>query len=100
MFQLTGKVAVVTGGGSGIGAAIATLFGRQGASVVVLDVDEDAAVRTANAIQREGGASDARRCDVTQPASVRDGFNPPKLTRSMTPFSCSGRPSHLELEKP
>ena len=57
MFQLTGKVAVVTGGGSGIGAAIAMLFGRQGASVVVLDVDEDAAARTTNAIQREGGAA-------------------------------------------
>ena len=74
MFQLTGKVAVVTGGGSGIGAAIATLFGRQGALVVVLDVDEDAAARTTNAIQREGGASDARRCDVTQAASVRDAM--------------------------
>jgi NAD(P)-dependent dehydrogenase (short-subunit alcohol dehydrogenase family) len=74
VFQLTGKVAVVTGGGSGIGAAIATLFGRQGALVVVLDVDEDAAARTTNAIQREGGASDARRCDVTQAASVRDAM--------------------------
>ena len=74
MFQLTGKIAVVTGGGSGIGAAIATLFGRQGALVVVLDVDEDAAARTATAIQREGGASDARRCDVTQPVSVRDAM--------------------------
>jgi NAD(P)-dependent dehydrogenase (short-subunit alcohol dehydrogenase family) len=74
VFQLTGKVAVVTGGGSGIGAAIATLFGRQGAVVVVLDVDEDAAARTTNAIQREGGASDARRCDVTQAASVRDAM--------------------------
>jgi len=74
VFQLTGKVAVVTGGGSGIGAAIATLFGRQGALVVVLDVDEDDAARTTNAIQREGGASDARRCDVTQAASVRDAM--------------------------
>ncbi|MFC6257110.1 SDR family NAD(P)-dependent oxidoreductase, partial [Kocuria oceani] len=38
--QLTGKVAVVTGGGSGIGAAIALLFAREGADVAVLDRDE------------------------------------------------------------
>lgn len=67
MFQLTGKVAVVTGGGSGIGAAIATLFARQGARVAVLDVDEAAAQRTASAI---GRAAEAVRCDVTQATSI------------------------------
>jgi NAD(P)-dependent dehydrogenase (short-subunit alcohol dehydrogenase family) len=72
VFELTGKVAVVTGGGSGIGAAIAALFARRRASVVILDVDEDAARRTAAAIDRDGGRSEARRCDVSETSSVRD----------------------------
>jgi NAD(P)-dependent dehydrogenase (short-subunit alcohol dehydrogenase family) len=72
VFQLTGKVAVVTGGGSGIGAAISMLFARQGAHVVALDVDEAAARRTAEAIAERGGSADARRCDVADAESVRD----------------------------
>jgi NAD(P)-dependent dehydrogenase (short-subunit alcohol dehydrogenase family) len=71
VFQLTGKVAVVTGGGSGIGAAIATLFARQGAHVAVLDVDEAAAQRTASAI---GRTAEALRCDVTRAVSVHDAI--------------------------
>ncbi len=47
MFNLNGKVAAVTGGGSGIGRAIATVFGRQGAHVIVLDLDGQAAGETA-----------------------------------------------------
>jgi len=71
-FSLTGKVAIITGGGSGIGAAIAALFARQGARVAVLDVDEDGALRTANAIRAGGGQAEARHCDVTDAAQVGD----------------------------
>jgi len=74
VFLLTGKVAVVTGGGSGIGAAIAALFARQGAHVEVLDVDGDAARRTAAAIAERGGSGNARVCDVTNAASVADAI--------------------------
>jgi 2-keto-3-deoxy-L-fuconate dehydrogenase len=70
MFLLTGKLAIVTGGGSGIGAAIATLFARQGARVAVLDVDEDAARRTAETIGTSGGPAEAVACDVTNAARV------------------------------
>ena len=56
MFNLTGKVAVVTGGGSGIGRAIASTFARQGAHLVVLDLDERAAGETAAAITAAGGS--------------------------------------------
>jgi 2-keto-3-deoxy-L-fuconate dehydrogenase len=71
VFQLTGKVAVVTGGGSGIGAAIAALFARQGAHVAVLDVDDGAARRTADLIRSGGGgAADPVACDVTDAAGV------------------------------
>src|SRR6185295_7686414 len=58
MFQLTSKVAVVTGGASGIGEAISVLFARQGARVAVLDVDEAAARRVADRIVAAGGKAD------------------------------------------
>jgi NAD(P)-dependent dehydrogenase (short-subunit alcohol dehydrogenase family) len=70
VFQLTGKLAVVTGGGSGIGSAIAVLFARQGAHVAVLDVDADTASRTAEGIRGSGGRADAHGCDVTSAARV------------------------------
>jgi 2-keto-3-deoxy-L-fuconate dehydrogenase len=74
VFQLTGKVAVVTGGGSGIGAAIAALFARQGARVAVLDVDHGAARRTADLIRSDGAAAEAVACDVTDAARVGDAI--------------------------
>jgi 2-keto-3-deoxy-L-fuconate dehydrogenase len=70
LFDLTGKVAVVTGGGSGIGEAIALLFAKQGARVSVLDVDEAAARQAAERIVREGGQADAQRCDVSSAADT------------------------------
>jgi NAD(P)-dependent dehydrogenase (short-subunit alcohol dehydrogenase family) len=70
MFDLTNKTAVVTGGGSGIGEAIALLFARQGARVSVLDVDESAARRVADHIVTGGGKADAQRCDVSSAAET------------------------------
>ena len=74
MFKLTDKVAVVTGAGSGIGEAIATLFARQGAYVIALDVDGGAATRTAGAIRDAGGRADAITCNVGDGASVAAAF--------------------------
>jgi len=70
LFDLGKKVAVVTGAGSGIGAAIARVFARQQALVVVLDRDEPAAQRTATAIAGDGGQAVAIACDVADAASV------------------------------
>jgi NAD(P)-dependent dehydrogenase (short-subunit alcohol dehydrogenase family) len=70
VFQLTGKRAVVTGAGSGIGAAIAGLFARQQARVVAVDIDEAAARRTVDAIRTEGGCAEAATCDVADAARV------------------------------
>jgi NAD(P)-dependent dehydrogenase (short-subunit alcohol dehydrogenase family) len=73
VFDLHQKVAVVTGAGSGIGAAIATLFGRQGARVIVLDRN-DSADATVGTIRAAGGEALARRCDVSSADDVAGTF--------------------------
>jgi len=74
-FRLDGKLAVVTGGASGIGRAIAHRFASSGASVRVLDIDEDAAGKVAIEIASNGGSAIAFRCDVSQPESVKAAFD-------------------------
>ena len=64
MFDLADKIALVTGAGSGIGAAIALTFGRAHARVFVTDRDEATARTTADAIVAAGGRADARALDV------------------------------------
>jgi len=63
---LDGKVALITGAGSGIGQATAVLFAREGARVAVVDVREDAAKATAEQIERSGGQALAIRADVSK----------------------------------
>ncbi|HXJ02749.1 MAG TPA: bifunctional aldolase/short-chain dehydrogenase [Micropepsaceae bacterium] len=69
---LARQVAVVTGGGSGIGAATAKAFAKQGAEVAVLDRDGEAAKKIANGI---GGAALGLACDVTDADAVRRAFD-------------------------
>jgi rhamnose utilization protein RhaD (predicted bifunctional aldolase and dehydrogenase)/NAD(P)-dependent dehydrogenase (short-subunit alcohol dehydrogenase family) len=69
---LAGQVAVITGAGGAIGAATASAFAEAGAEVALLDIDADAAARTAKAI---GGAALAVACDVTSTESVRAAFD-------------------------
>jgi 2-keto-3-deoxy-L-fuconate dehydrogenase len=74
-FRLDGKLAVITGGASGIGRAVAQRFAGSGACVRVLDVDEDAAQVVANEIVSGGGNAKAYGCDVSQQQSVNSTFN-------------------------
>jgi NAD(P)-dependent dehydrogenase (short-subunit alcohol dehydrogenase family) len=65
MGQVEGKVAIVTGGASGIGAACATTLAREGARVVVTDLDDPGGERVANAINSGGGEAIFRHKDVS-----------------------------------
>ena len=69
--NFTGKVAFVTGAGSGIGRAAALAFAREGASVVAADVSEQGNQETVRLIEAQGGRAVAVRCDVTRAADVK-----------------------------
>jgi len=68
--RLDGQVAVITGSGRGIGRASAELFAREGASVVVSDIDAESARQTAQAISEAGGRAVGHPADVTDSAAV------------------------------
>jgi 3-oxoacyl-[acyl-carrier protein] reductase len=98
--RLDGLVAVITGGGSGIGRASAMEFAREGAQVLVADVNVDAAAETAQVI---GATAASTRVDVTSPQQVEEMlqtavdrfgridvlFNNAGLPQSFTPLEAS-----------
>lgn len=72
--RLAGRTIVVTGGASGIGAAISMGFASEGANIVIADVDLDAGRAIAEAIEAVGGSACATRVDVTDRAAVSAGI--------------------------
>ena len=70
MFSLTNKQAIVTGGGSGIGKAIAQLFAQQGALVHVLELNETNAAETVQTIEAAGGKAQAHAVNVSDQSAV------------------------------
>ncbi len=66
--NLTNKVAIVTGGSSGIGKSIVELFVREGAAVVVSDLDQDKGERVAGEIRDVGGKAMFVKANVAEPA--------------------------------
>lgn len=65
--RLEGKVAIITGAGSGIGRASALLFAREGAKVMVADVDRPAGLETVDQVVESGGDAHFVQVDVTEP---------------------------------
>jgi len=70
MFDLKDKIAVITGGGSGIGKATAQLFAKQGARVCIIDLDAIAAADTVEAIAKQGGNANFYSCDISDQQQV------------------------------
>lgn len=75
MFSLKEKSAVITGGGSGIGKAIAVAFAKAGAAVHIMELNVDAAAETVNEIKQAGGSAMAYSCNVSNQQQVLDIYN-------------------------
>ncbi|MEO7394054.1 MAG: SDR family NAD(P)-dependent oxidoreductase, partial [Chitinophagaceae bacterium] len=69
------KVVVITGAGSGIGRACAEEFAKEGAQVVIADINLNAAEQTVALIRTSGGEASAVEADVSNPASVQKLVN-------------------------
>ncbi len=72
MFELKNKTAIVTGGGSGIGKAIAKLFAKQGAAVFIFELDEQSGPATVKEIVTAGGIAYFIQCDVSDQQKVKE----------------------------
>ena len=71
LFDITGRVVVVTGGGRGLGAALARGFAEAGARVVIGDQDAQTAQASAALIGERGGQAIAAGCDITDPLAMQ-----------------------------
>jgi 2-keto-3-deoxy-L-fuconate dehydrogenase len=74
MLNLKNKIALITGGGSGIGQAIAVLFAKQGATVHIIELSEEAGFNTQKLIHTEGGTCTLYACNVADQAAVSAVF--------------------------
>lgn len=74
LFDLTGRVAVVSGTASGLGRAMATGFAQAGADLVLLDINAEGNARTAETITGLGRRALPVQCDVSDPAQIRAAF--------------------------
>jgi NAD(P)-dependent dehydrogenase (short-subunit alcohol dehydrogenase family) len=75
MGRLDGKIAFITGAGGAIAGAIARRFAGEGAAVMCVDVNADAAARTVGSIANAGGRAIAQRCDVSKAADVKEAID-------------------------
>ncbi len=101
MFDLTGRVALVTGSGQGVGAGIARQLASQGAAIAVNDLENERAEATVAAIARDGGRASAFAFDVSDYESVVAGVN--RIEVELGPIDVlvnnAGVPGSMELKK-
>ena len=88
MFQLNNKIAIVTGGGSGIGKDVCKVLAKQGAHVIVVDLNTDSAKGTVDEITANGNSAEALTLDVTQLLAVTAAFE--KLNGLDILVNCAG----------
>jgi NAD(P)-dependent dehydrogenase (short-subunit alcohol dehydrogenase family) len=94
--RVDGKVALITGGGSGIGRATALLFGREGAKVVVADYNTEGGDRTVKTINEAGGAALFHAADVSNPQNVEALMQ--KVVESYGRLDCAFNNAGIEGE--
>jgi 15-hydroxyprostaglandin dehydrogenase (NAD) len=93
--EIAGKVAVVSGGASGIGRASVLALAERGASVVIADLDEERSRQTVEMATARGGIAHFCRCDVTQSGDIEAVFETAlerygdSISRSTTPASAA-----------
>ena len=68
--RLQDKIALITGAGSGIGEATAKTFAREGATVVIADIDDTNGQRVVEEIRRTGGRAEYTHADMGEPAEI------------------------------
>ena len=88
MFQLNNKIALVTGGGSGIGKEVCKVLAKQGAHVIVVDLNADSAKGTIDEITSNGNTAEALTLDVTNQGAVTTSFE--KLKSLDILVNCAG----------
>ena len=88
MFQLNNKIALVTGGGSGIGKEVCKVLAKQGAHVIVVDLNADSAKDTVDEITANGNNAEALTLDVTNQGAVTTAFE--KLKSLDLLVNCAG----------
>ena len=95
-----GKVAVVTGGGSGIGRATCEVLSGYGAKIMVLDIDEKAGQETVSRLSGQGSIAAFQDSDVTEWQSVQDAFSATvqRLGRVDIVVNCAGVLTHSLIE--
>jgi len=72
--KLDGKIALITGAGSGIGRAIAILFAKEGAKVSIVDIDSSGGQETVKMIKQNGGTAEFVNADVTKTSDVKQAI--------------------------